>query len=168
MADTMGKKWEAEFKRGWIKAFPSHFIYRLPDQVSGYKTTSQNPCDFIAYAKKKLLMAECKAHAGASLPFSAIRQFDKLISYIGTVDTFPGVLLWLYEKDLVLWITAEDLKYMRDVEGKKSVGIKALTDPSYNIIQIPAEKKRVFMDVNYNTLMDRLIELEERKKWLKT
>ena len=77
------------------------------------------------------------------------------------------VYFWLYEKDLVLWITADDLKYMRDTEGKKSVGIKALTDPSYNIIQIPAEKKRVFMDVDYNTLMDRLIELEEKKKWLK-
>jgi len=163
MADLMGKKWEAEFKRGWIKAFPNHFIYRLPDQVSGYKTTSQNPCDFLAYAKKKLLMVECKAHAGASLPFSAIRQFDKLISYIGAIDTFPGVLLWLYEKDLVLWIPAEDLKYMRDVEGKKSVGIKALSNSSYNIIQIPAEKKRVFMEADYNALIDRLIELEERK-----
>ena len=52
---------------------------------------------------------------------------------------------------------------MRDVEGKKSVGIKALTNSSYNIIQIPAEKKRVFMDADYNALMDRLIELEERK-----
>ena len=161
MADTIGKKWEAEFRKGWLKSFPGHFIYRRPDQVSGYKTTSQNPCDFITFAEKHLLMVECKAHAGASLPFSAIRQFDKLISYINVPDVFPGVLLWLYEKDLILWVPAATLRRMRDCEGKKSVGIKALEDLSYNIIKVPAEKKRTVMEADYKALVNELIKLQE-------
>ena len=158
MAD-MGKKWEAQFRSGWLKSFPASFIYRLPDQVTGYKTTSQNPCDFLAFTQKSLLMIECKAHAGASLPFSAISQFDKLISFDNLEDVYPGVLLWLYEKDIVLWVKASDLKKMRD-EGKKSVGIKALSDPAYSIIELPAVKKRTFMEVDYSVLLDKLKEAQ--------
>lgn len=159
MAD-IGKKWEAVFKRDWEKSFPGSFNYRLPDQVSGYKTTSQNPCDFLSFAEQILLMIECKAHAGASLPFSAIRQFDKLVSYTKIKDVFPGVLLWLYEKDIVLWISAEDLKKMR-MAGKKSVGIKALDDQAYNIIQIPSKKKKVFLESDYQYLVTKLKEVQE-------
>lgn len=158
MAD-MGKKWEAQFRSGWLKSFPASFIYRLPDQVTGYKTTSQNPCDFLAFTQKSLLMVECKAHAGASLPFSAISQLDKLISFDNLEDVYPGVLLWLYEKDLVLWVKASDLRKMRD-EGKKSVGIKALSDPAYSIIELPAVKKRTFMEVDYSALLDKLKEAQ--------
>ena len=104
-------------------------------------------------------MVECKAHAGASLPFSAISQFDKLISFDNLEDVYPGVLLWLYEKDIVLWVKASDLRKMRD-EGKKSVGIKALSDPAYSIIELPAVKKRTFMEVDYSALLDKLKEAQ--------
>ncbi len=38
-------------------------------------------------------------------------------------------------------------------DGKKSIGIKMLTDKSYNIIEIPSEKKRIYLDSDYTILM---------------
>ena len=39
-------------------------------------------------------------------------------------------------------------------DGKKSIGIKMLTDKSYNIIEIPSEKKRIYLDSDYTVLMN--------------
>jgi hypothetical protein len=38
--------------------------------------------------------------------------------------------------------------------GEKSFNIKMLTDKSYNIIEIPSEKKRVYLDSDYTVLMN--------------
>lgn len=154
MAESLGKKFEAVFKADWKACFPGSFIYRLPDQMSGFAGGgSSNPCDFIGFTSGKLFMIECKEHKGASLPFSAIRQFDKLISFMGLTDVYPGVLVWLSEKDMVFWAPIEELKKMRDA-GLKSVGIKALQDKTYNIVQIPSIKKRTFMSSDYNCLLN--------------
>ena len=49
MSETVyGKKFEQKFKSDWKKCFPETFLFRLKDQTTGYKTTSQNPCDFLA------------------------------------------------------------------------------------------------------------------------
>ena len=42
MADY-GKKFEQQFKKDWELSFPNSFIYRLPDQQSGYRGGSRNP-----------------------------------------------------------------------------------------------------------------------------
>ena len=39
-------------------------------------------------------------------------------------------------------------------DGKKSIGITMLTDKSYNIIEIPSETKRVYLDSDYTVLMN--------------
>jgi len=39
-------------------------------------------------------------------------------------------------------------------DGKKSVNVKMLDDNSYNIIEIPSVKKRVFLDSDYSCLMN--------------
>ena len=38
------------------------------------------------------------------------------------------------------------------LDGKKSISLKMLADDVYRIVQIPSEKKRVFMDVDYSVL----------------
>jgi hypothetical protein len=38
-------------------------------------------------------------------------------------------------------------------DGCKSVGISAINDKKYNIVVLPAEKKRVYMDVDFTYLL---------------
>ena len=39
-------------------------------------------------------------------------------------------------------------------DGKKSIGLKMLEEKSYNIIEIPSEKKRIYLDSDYTVLMN--------------
>ena len=154
MVQNKGKAWEEKFKQDWKKTFPGTFIFRLKDQMTGYKETSGNPCDFLCYpGENKLFMVECKEHKGASIPFTAIPQYNRLLEYKDCKNTFPGVMLWLSEKDKVMWISITEMEKMIK-DGKKSIGIKMLTDKSYNIIEIPSEKKRVYLDSDYTVLMN--------------
>ena len=106
MAADYGKKWEEKFKVSWEKQYPKRLIYRLPDQQSGYAGIGgSNPCDFLCYPGNCVLMVECKAHAGQSLSFSAIRQYEKMLSYKSTYKTHIGVLVWFYEKDTIIWVS---------------------------------------------------------------
>lgn len=153
MAINKGKAWEEHFKANWKKSFPGTFIFRLKDNMNGYKETSGNPCDFLCFpGENKLFMVECKEHKGASIPFTAIPQYERLLEYKNYPGVFPGVMLWLSEKDMVLWISITEMEKMVK-DGKKSIGIKMLEDSLYNIIMIPSEKKRVFLDSDYSILM---------------
>ena len=150
MSETsLGKKWEAKFKEDWKKTFPNTFIYRLPDQMSGYKQTSNNPCDFICFANRKLYLVECKEHKGASIPFTAIPQYERLLSFKGFDQVYPGVLIWLSERDIIIWCPIEAMEQMVK-DGKKSLGLKTLEEKLYNIIQVPAIKKRTFMEADFS------------------
>ena len=158
MAVNRGKQFEEQFKKDFLKTFPNGFILRLPDQMSGYKSYSQNPCDFICFTNGKLFLIECKSHKGASLPFDVITQFDKLASYSDIPDVYAGVVIWLYEKDKVLYAPINLIKRLKG-EGKKSIGIKALNEYE-EFIEIPSEKKRVMMSSDYSVLLN----LQEGKK----
>lgn len=160
MAD-FGKKFENRFAQDWKKCFPNTLIYRLPDQQSGYAGGgSSNPCDFMCYPGDCFLMVECKAHAGASIPFSAIPQYDRLLDYKGLYKTFPGVLVWFYEKDTVIWVSIEEMEKMVN-DGEKSIGLRMIDSKkpykkSYNIITVPSIKLRTFMESDYNYLVKEL------------
>ena len=158
MAINKGKQFEEQFKKDFLKTFPDGFILRLPDQMSGYKSYSQNPCDFICFTNGKLFLIECKSHKGASLPFDVITQFDKLASYGNIPDVHAGVIIWLYEKDKVLYAPIQLIKQLKS-EGKKSVGLKALNEYP-ELIEVPSKKKRVLMGSDYSILLT----LDEVKK----
>lgn len=158
MANNRGKQFEEQFRKDFLKTFPDGFILRLPDQMSGYKSYSQNLCDFICFTNGKLFLMECKSHKGASLPFNVITQFDKLASYSDIPDVYAGVVIWLYEKDKVLYAPINLIKRLKG-EGKKSIGIKALNEYE-EFIEIPSEKKRVMMSSDYSILLN----LGENKK----
>lgn len=156
----LGKKFEARFAQDWQRCFPDTLIYRLHDQMSGYKETSQNPCDFLCYPGEIFLMAECKAHAGASIPFSAIPQYERLLKYKGLYKVHPGVVVWFYEKDIVIWVSIEEMEKMV-VDGEKSIGLRMIDNKKpykkmYNIISIPSKKLRTFMESDYNFLVKQL------------
>lgn len=156
MAKTdLGKKWEEQFKLNWSKCFPGTFVFRLKDNMNGYKETSGNPCDFLCFpGNNKFFMIECKEHKGASIPFTAIPQYERLLQYKDCPNVYPGVMLWLSEKDLIMWISINEMEKMVK-DGKKSIGIKMLEDSLYNIVVIPSEKKRVFLDADYSILVNK-------------
>ena len=123
--------------------------------MTGYKETSGNPCDFLCFpGENKLFMVECKEHKGASIPFTAIPQYERLLQYKDYPGVYPGVMLWLSEKDLIMWISINEMEKMVK-DGKKSIGIKMLEDSLYNIVVIPSEKKRVFLDADYTILVNK-------------
>lgn len=157
MKTDLGKKWEEVFKQNWKKCFPNTFVFRLKDQMTGYKETSGNPCDFLCFTGRNLFMVECKEHEGASIPFSVIPQYERLLDYKGISRVKPGILIWFSEKDTVIWVPIETAEKIY-TNGEKSIGLRLLDQKDkfgnklYNIIVLPAEKKRVFMDVDYNYL----------------
>jgi hypothetical protein len=104
-------------------------------------------------------MVECKAHAGASIPFSAIRQYEKMKDYQGLEKTHVGVVVWFYEKDTIIWVSIDEMVKMKELDGEKSIGLRMIDSKKpykkvYNIITIPSEKLRVFMETDYNYLVE--------------
>lgn len=146
---NLGKSFEEKFKQDWIKTFPDSFIMRLYDQVSGYKTVSRNISDFICYKKPYFYIIECKSHDGASFPFEKLTQYDKMVSFIDIPGIIIGVVLFLYDKDSVLFVPLKTIKKMKE-DGLKSVGVKHLD--SYDILKVPSKKLRVYMDSDYSCL----------------
>ena len=155
MSNTkLGKAFESEFRKDWKKSFPNTFLYRLPDQVSGYKTSSQNPCDFIAFNNNTLWMLECKETTEGTINFSKIPQLERLEEYIGLENVEQYIIVWYSQFDKVIACPAsEALKMKKD--GKKSISLKMLADKSYNIIEVPSIKKRVFMESDYTCLISK-------------
>ena len=151
MPDNYGKNFEQKFKKDFLKTVTNSTIDRLYDPTNGYYSIS-NVCDFIGYSYPNIFYFECKTHKGASLPFDNITQYDKLKDKIGISGVRCGVVLWLYEKDVVYYIPISTVMKMKE-DGKKSVGIKAVEE-GYNIKEIPSIKKRIFMDSDYSCLMN--------------
>lgn len=146
-----GKAFEDHFKEGWKKSFPDGDIIRLYDVSMGYANIT-NVSDFIGYDYPNQFYLECKVHKGASIPFTKISQYDKLLMKAGIKGVRAGVVLYLYEKFKVFYIPVKTIEKMKK-DGKKSVGIKALEE-GYRIIEIPSEKLRVFMNSDYTILKD--------------
>ena len=149
MTQNRGKEFEARFKQQFLASFPNSFILRLPDQVSGYKYTSSNICDFIGYAKGKLYLIECKSHLGASFPLSNLSQYNKLLPYVGIPGVRVGVVLWLIDKDKIFYVPISTVIQMK-IKNKKSISYKDID--KWRIMEIPSIKKVVFMDSDYSVL----------------
>ena len=119
--------------------------------MNGYKEVSGNPCDFLCFADGKLYLVECKEHKGASIPFSAIPQYPRLLSHKGYENVYPGITIWFSEKDIIIWVPIEEAEKMVK-DGEKSIGLRMLKDDKYKITVIPTEKKRVYLDADYSIL----------------
>ena len=146
-----GKAFEQQFRKDWINTVENSFIYRLNDQVSGFKGTSKNLCDFICFKSPRLYIIDCKSHAGNSIPLSAVSQLDMMQLYSGTKDVVLGTIVWFYDhKDLVVWIPIETWLKLKD-EGKKSFNIKMIDE--YECCIIPSKFKRTFCDSDYSYLI---------------
>lgn len=154
MSSNKGKEWENRFKNSWLSTFDKDTVLiRLQDQVSGYKEVSKNPCDFLAFVKNKLFMVECKSHDGASIDFSALPQYERLLPYkeYEQIGCFPGFLIWFKNKDKVIWVPIQEAEKIHNA-GEKSIGLRHLD--KYKILDMPIEKKRVYVYPDYHSLLD--------------
>ena len=152
MALNRGKQFEKLFMEQWHIAFPNSFIYRLKDDVSGYKFMAANPADFICYVKGRIYLIETKTIQGNTFPFSNLSQYDKLLSYSSIDGLVAGVIIWYTEQDKVFFVPIQTIKKMKE-DGLKSVNAKTALD-SYYVLNIPSVKKRVFMSSDYTILAD--------------
>ena len=101
-------------------------------------------------------MVECKAHKGASISFNDIPQYERQLKYKDKYKTFPGVLVWFYEKDTIIWVSIEEMEKMV-IDGEKSIGLRMLKDnypKKYRIIEVPATKLRTFMEADLKYLVE--------------
>ena len=158
MADY-GKKFEQQFKKDWELSFPNSFIYRIPDQQSGYRGGSRNPCDFICYTGRSLFLIECKSHKGNTIPFTNLRQHDLLKTYESCAIT--GYICWFIEHGKVVFIPTQTISKM-EKDGLKSININKLE--GYDYIEIPSVKKRTFLNSDYKILI--CAKTAEDRKWV--
>lgn len=159
MAVNYGKKFEKIFEQDWRNSFPDSFIYRLPDQQSGYYGSSTNPCDYICYMNSGLYLIELKSHLGGTFPLSAFRQFKKMQElkqkFPTTTALHFGLIIWFRDFDKVVYCPLSTVEKLIN-DGKKSISIKYLTTKEYEIVEIPSVKKRVFMESYYNLVVNEL------------
>lgn len=98
-----------------------------------------------------MFFIECKSHLGNTFPFSELRQYNDLLKVSGIKGIRSGVVLWMIDHDVVVYIPVSTVKLMK-ADKKKSFNIKDLDNDKYRIINIPSKKKRVFMDSDYSVL----------------
>ena len=98
-------------------------------------------------------MVECKSHDGASIPFSAIPQYERLLEYKNFENVVPGIIIWFKEKDKLIWVHINVAEKIFN-DGNKSIQLKMLNDEKYDLKEIPSVKKRVYLEANYNYLVD--------------
>ncbi len=149
MSLSKGKQFENKLKSDFSKIPGSH-IERIYDNVSGYKSI-RGRSDFIGYIFPNMFFIECKSHLGNTFPFSELRQYNDLLEVSGIKGIRSGVVLWMIDHDVVVYIPVSTVKLMK-ADKKKSFNIKDLDNDKYRIINIPSKKKRVFMDSDYSVL----------------
>ena len=119
--------------------------------MSGYKGVA-NVSDFICHTNSKVFLVECKSHLGNTWPLK-FRQYKDLVKADRFHNTYPGVLLWFRDHQIVVWCPISEIKRMIE-DGKKSINVKMLEEKLYNIYVVPSETSRVYpkMDLTvFNT-----------------
>lgn len=150
MAMNRGKQFEEIFKRNFLKLQGSS-LTRLADQMSGYKGTSQNICDFIGYVYPNIFYAEVKSIKGNTFPLSNLTQYPKLALKVGIKGVRSGVIIWYQDHDRVLYVPTETITQLKK-DNKKSVNIRKIDQDGYRYIEIPCIVKRVYPEGDYSVL----------------
>lgn len=148
-----GKQFEQKFKEDMLQ-IDGVDLLRLPDQFNGYKNSS-NPCDFLVYKFPIKLYIELKCRYGNTFSLNDLSQYDKLLMRDSIKGVFPLAIIWFIDYDKVIAFPISSIKKMRD-DGLKSINIK--TYSKYEYFEIPSIKKRVFMDSDYKSLFQYLVE----------
>ena len=151
MAINRGKQFEDVIKQAFLK-IPGVSIDRLHDQMTGYKVTSANICDFIVYKKPYEYYIECKSVHGNTLPFSNItdNQWRGLLEKSKIEGVKAGIICWWIKFDTTLFLPIQTLDIWRNQVGLKSIKYD-IWEKDFDVIKICGKKKRVFFDYDMTT-----------------
>lgn len=151
MADNYGKKFEAKLKQDWLKVKYSD-ITRLYDPTSGFKSIS-NISDFVGYIYPFMFYLEAKTTKENTFSLKKLTQADKLKEKQGILGVNPGVVIWFRKHKKVCYVPIEE--YVRLEQLKyKSINVKMIGDPNFNVYEIPGTLKRTFIDSDYSIMKD--------------
>lgn len=158
MANNRGKDWESCFKDNFKASFPTALVYRVPDQVSMYKSASKNLCDFFCFTNKHFFMVECKTTKKENtFNFSEIPQIGRMLEFnkkehIEEENYIQGVIIWFEAKKKVLWCPlSECVRMIKD--GKKSINATKSISEGYKLVEVPIIIKRVFPECDCSVLL---------------
>lgn len=156
MGENRGKAFENIIKEAFLKV-PDVSVDRLHDQMTGYKVTSANICDFIVYKKPYEYYIECKSVHGNTLPFSNIttNQWNGLLEKSKIDGVYAGVIVWYVDKDVTRFVP---IQFLQQAKGKGFVSLPSdyekkwiLDDYKYLPFDISGQKKRIFWDYDMTT-----------------
>ena len=151
MAERYGKKFEAKLKQDWLKVDNSD-ITRLYDPTNGFKLIS-NISDFVGYIYPFMFYLEAKTTKENTFALSKLTQADKLKEKQGIPGVNSGVIIWFRKHNKVCYVPIEE--YVRLEQLKyKSVNVKMIGDPNFNVYEIPGTLKRTFIDSDYSIMKD--------------
>lgn len=162
MAINRGKMFEQKAAENLRQAFPEGLIMRLNDQMSGLKTVSCNPGDYLMYNDGRLYFLEMKSVHGASFPLINLRQYVEMVPYADIKGVFCVVLIWFVDQDRVVAVPFHTIKKMKH-NGLKSLNPKTIDREKYYIIDVPSVKLRTFMNSDYHCLSNLLSGAEIEK-----
>ena len=158
MALNRGKDWEDVFKECFKHTFPNSLVCRIPDQVSLYKDSSKNLCDFHCFTGNHMLMIECKTTKKENtFNFKEIPQIGRMIEYnkkenVNEPNLIQGIIIWFEAKKKVLWCPLEECVRMIN-DGKKSINATKSIAEGYHLIEVPITIKRVFPECDCSVLL---------------
>ena len=158
MSVNRGKQFEDVIKQAFLK-IPGVSIDRLHDQMTGYKVTSANICDFIVYKKPYEYYIECKSVHGNTLPFSNItdNQWRGLLEKSKIEGVKAGIICWWIDKDVTLFIPIQLLQAEKNLDYKSiryDYGFAYYDKETGKIsspVTLSGKKKRVFFDYDMTT-----------------
>ena len=161
MAVNRGKQFEAQVQAGFT-ALPDTYCLRLIDPQAGYAGV-YNICDFVVYHKPLVMFLECKSvHTNTLSIYSndPKKKYGKITNgqWEGLVDAsrydgvVAGYIVWFVDRDITLFVTAQELKRLRD-GGEKSLHCDKHRD---HCIEVSGKKKRVLFNYDMGSLLQKL------------
>lgn len=140
-----GKKFEEDIKKS---IDDTAFLYRLKDSGGSWqggnksRFTPSNICDFILFKSPRMYLLELKSHKGKSIPYTVIKQLDKLLEVSNRKLENLGVYLLLNFADLeeTYVIEVESVASIKESKSRKSLSIEDVREYGYKVDQV---KKKV-------------------------
>jgi len=169
MATNKGKKFEDAIRQSFEKV-PDVSIDRIPDQVTRYRGSSSNICDFVVYKFPILCYIECKSVKGNTLSIHSIPKKGKdgkLHGFYGNIrdnqwtglrdkakidGVVAGVICWWIDHDVTKFIPIDVLEHYRKI-GRKSINF---SDCYGLTVDIWGEKKRVYFDYEMDSFLKQI------------
>lgn len=146
-----GKEWEKRFAAQWRTAFPTFLLERIHDQVSGFKTVSQNVADYYAFVCQKLVYLECKETQEGTLNFAYFPQLDRLLTQMQYKDVLGFVVIWFRKHKKVIMVSALEADKIRK-DGHASIALSMCSKKLYNIIEIPSTTTNVYPKCDFSIM----------------